>query len=178
MTTLAILENPVAIAFGAAGLACQFVWPLLSGRRAILGVQLGIGANYGAQYALLDAWSGAAVCSLGAAQTLIALLAGERAWLRRLGLMFLPGIVGVSLMTWSGLPSFLALSACCLTILARQQQDEIRLRQFMLAAAPFGMSYDISVGAAPALIGACVSNSIALVMLRPALRNSQRNFTR
>ncbi len=70
------IDEPAVAVFGAAGLACQLAWPLFSNRRAMLGVQMGIGTNYGAQYALLEAWSGAAVCGLGATQTLVAFLAG------------------------------------------------------------------------------------------------------
>lgn len=164
-------ENPAATAFGAAGLACQMIWPLFTARRAMLGVQMGIGTNYGAQYALLDAWSGAGVCALGATQTLVALLAGSRPWIRWLGLGFLPVVAGVCFATWSGPASFFALVACALVMIGRLQQDVIRLRIFMLAAAPFGIGYDLSVGAAPALAGACVSASLAATMLRREIRN-------
>lgn len=166
-----LLENPAAAAFGTAGLACQLIWPLLKRRKAMLGVQMGIGSNYGIQYATLDAWSGAAVCALGASQTAIALLAGDRPWLRKLGLAFLPILFTSGFFTWSGLPTLLALSACSLIMIGRLQKDTLRLRQFMLASVPFGMSYDLSVGAAPALIGSCVSLAISLFALRRELRN-------
>lgn len=165
-----ILDNPAAAAFGAVGLACQLTWPLFSKRRTILGIQMGIGTNYAAQYALLDAWSGAAVCALGASQTLIALLAGDRVWLRLLGLGFLPIVALACLATWAGISSLFALSACALVMIGRLQKDTVRLRQFMLAAAPFGMGYDLSVGAVPALAGACVSLVISLAALRRELR--------
>lgn len=165
-----LMEQPVAAAFGVAGLACQLIWPLFSERKTMLGVQMGIGTNYGAQYALLDAWSGAGVCALGALQTLIAFLAGDCPWLRWLGLACLPVVLLIGALTWSGVSSFFALTACSIVMLGRLQKDEIRLRKFMLAAAPFGMSYDLSVGAAPALIGACVSATLAATMLRREIR--------
>lgn len=165
-----LLENSTSGAFGAAGLACQLIWPLLKRRRAMLGVQMGIGSNYGVQYAMLDAWSGAAVCALGASQTLVAFLAAGRPWLRYLGLAFLPAVAAAGLITWTGWPTLFALSALTLVMIGRLQQDTIRLRQFMLAAAPFGIGYDLSVGAALALIGACISLVISLGALRCEIR--------
>lgn len=164
-------NNPMAVIFGAMGLACQLVWPVFSQRSRILSVQFGIGANYGIQYALLDAWSGAGVCGLGATQTAVALFAGERTWLRKMGLFFLPVVAFVCYATWSGYSSLFALCACSLVMLGRLQQDTLRLRLFLLAAAPFGIGYDISVGAMPALFGAVTSATIALVMLIRELRD-------
>ena len=170
MTLNTLLDNPTAAVFGAAGLACQLAWPLFSKRRSMLAVQMGVGSNFAVQYALLDAWSGTAVCALGASQTLVALLVGERPWLRYVGLAFLPAVVAAGLATWAGLHTLFALSALTLVMIGRLQQDTVRLRQFMLAAIPFGMSYDLSVGAAPALIGAFISLVIGFGALRRELR--------
>jgi len=163
-------ENPMAALFGTLGLACQLIWPLFGARKAILSAQFGIGANYGVQYALLDAWSGAGIACMGATQTAIAFFAGERPWLRKLGLVFLPAIGGVCYVTWSGAASFFALTACALVMLGRLQKDTLRLRLFLLAAAPFGISYDVTVGAPVALVGAITSATIAVVMLVREIR--------
>jgi hypothetical protein len=45
------------------------------------------------------------------------------------------------------------------------QRDTLRLRILLLAAAPFGIGYDIAVGALPALIGGLISAVIAVAML-------------
>lgn len=163
--------NPMAVIFGGLGLACQLAWPVFTQRKRILSVQFGIGANYGIQYAFLEAWSGAGICSLGATQTAVAFFAGERAWLRKMGLFFLPVVAIVCYVTWSGYSSLFALVACSLVMIGRLQKDTLRLRIFLLAAAPFGISYDISVGAMPALCGAVSSAVIALVMLVRELRD-------
>jgi hypothetical protein len=163
-------ENPLAVAFGAAGLLCQLIWPLFRTHRAIMGVQFGIGADYGTQYALLGAWSGAGVASLGAAQSALAFLAGERTWLRRTGYVFLPVVALVCLITWSGIASLFALAAVTLIMVGRMQRDTLRLRILLLAAAPFGMGYDILVGALPALVGGSVSAVIASTMLVREIR--------
>lgn len=159
------LANPLAAGFGVAGLLCQLAWPLFRVRRAILSVQFGIGADYGAQYALLEAWSGAGIASIGALQTAVAFAAGDRPWLRRLGFVFVPVVAVVCYLTWSGVASLFALAACTLVMVGRMQSDTVRLRLFLLAAAPFGIGYDISVGALPALVGAVASAGIAAAAL-------------
>jgi hypothetical protein len=160
-----IRQEPLAAAFGAAGLFCQLIWPLFRARKAIIAAQFGVGANYAMQYALLGAWSGAGVAGLGATQSLISFIAGDRPWLRRAAFVFLPAAAAISFATWSGLPSLFALVSVTLTMMGRLQRDTIRLRLFLLAAAPFGMGYDILVGALPALIGGISSATIAATML-------------
>lgn len=158
-------EHPVATAFGVLGLIFQLIWPVFRAHRAIMRVQFGIGADYSIHYALLDAWSGAGVAGLGALQSALAYFYGERPWFRRVGLIFLPVVAVISYATWIGAPTLLAFTAVTLIMLGRLQRDTLRLRILLLAAAPFGMGYDIVVGAAPALVGGGVSASIAAAML-------------
>jgi hypothetical protein len=164
-------QNPMAVAFGAMGLLCQLIWPVFRARKAIIATQFGIGADYGAQYALLGAWSGAGVAGLGATQTVVAYFAGERPWLRRAGLLFLPVVGVVIYATWSGMASAFALAAVTLIMVGRLQTDTLRLRILLLAASPFGIGYDVMVGALPALIGAIVSASVAAAMLVREIRS-------
>lgn len=163
-------ENPLATAFGAAGLLCQLIWPVLRAHRAIMSVQFGIGADYSIHYALLDAWSGAGVAGLGALQSAMAYFYGERRWFRRVGLVFLPVVAAISYATWIGVPTLLAFTAVALIMIGRLQSDTLRLRILLLAAAPFGMGYDLLVGAAPALAGGGVSAIIAFAMLIREIR--------
>lgn len=172
-----ITEHPAAVTFGAAGLACQLAWPLFSSRRTMLSVQIGIGTNYSVQYALIDAWSGAGVCALGATQTVIALLAGKRPWLRWMGLAFLPVIAAVCVLTWSGLASICSLTACTLIMLGRLQRDTVRIRCLMLAAAPFAITYDLAVGSAAGLLGACLSAALTALTLRREIRKRSSGRT-
>lgn len=164
------LENPLATAFGAMGLLCQLIWPLFRAHRAIITAQFGIGVDYSIHYALLDAWSGASVAAIGATQSAMAFLVGDRHWFRWVGLAFLPVVAMICFATWSGLPTLFAFAAVTLIIIGRLQRDTLRLRVLLLAAAPFGMGYDILVGAAPALIGGIVSAVIAATMLARELR--------
>jgi len=166
-----VQENPLAVAFGAAGLFCQLIWPLFRARRAIITAQFGVGADYSLHYALLGAWSGAGVAGLGATQSALAFFAGDRPWLRNAGYVFLPVVGVIGYLTWSGIESAFALTAVTLIMLGRLQSDTLRLRILLLAASPFGMAYDIAVGALPALMGGCVSTIIAVTMLAREIRS-------
>jgi len=160
-----IHDDPLAAAFGTVGFLCQLIWPIFHARKAILVAQFGIGADYSIQYMLLEAWSGAGVAGLGALQTVLAFFAGERSWLRHVGFIFLPLVGAVGYVTWNGTASVFALVAVILIIVGRMQRDTLRLRILLLAASPFGIGYDIVVGALPALIGGVVSAIIASIML-------------
>ena len=171
-----LLESPLAAAFGAAGLLCQLIWPIFRARKAILSAQFGIGADYSLQYALLGAWSGAGVAGLGALQTALACFAGERAWLRHSGLLLLPVVGLIGYASWSGIATLLAMIAVTLIMVGRAQRDTLRLRVLLLAAAPFGIGYDIVVGALAALVGGIVSAIVASVMLIREIRARRRDL--
>lgn len=168
------LAKPLATTFGTVGLLCQLIWPLFHTRRVIMTVQFGVGADYSLHYALLDAWSGAGVAGIGATQSGLAFFFGDCPWFGRIGLVFLPIVAAVCYATWSGLETLFAFAAVTLIMVGRLQRDTLRLRILLLAAAPFGMGYDILVGAAPALVGAVVSAAIATTMLLREIRERRR----
>lgn len=159
-------EAPLATVIGSAGLAAQLAWPLFRTREAMLTVQLGAACCYAASYALMGQDTATAVCLTGAIQTTVALLAGDRPWLGRIGLVFLPVVLGVGALTYSGLPTILAVAACCLVMVGRLQPDTLRMRAIQLTAAPFGAAHDALVGAWPGLAGATVTFAIALAAFR------------
>jgi hypothetical protein len=164
-------ENPLAAAFGFAGLFCQLIWPVFRARRAIMTAQFGIGADYSLHYALLGAWSGAGVAGLGATQSALAFFAGDQPWLKNAGYFFLLVVGVIGYLTWSGIESAFALAAVTLIMIGRMQSDTLRLRTLLLAASPFGMAYDIVVGATPALMGGIISAIIAVSMLVREIRS-------
>lgn len=154
-------EAPFAIGFGCAGFAAQLAWPFFRRRETILTIQLGAACSYAASYALMGQNTGTAVCLTGAIQTTIALLAGDRPWLSRMGYVFLPVVMGVGALTYAGLSTLLAVTACCLVMIGRLQSDTLRMRGIQLSAAPFGAGHDVLVGAWPCLAGALLSFGIA-----------------
>lgn len=155
----------IALLPGTVGLLAQLTWPLMRTRRGILGVQAAIGLGYGTQYALLGAWSGAAVAWLGGVQTLLVLFLGA-GFTRTIAIVVFPTLLLIGATTWNGIPTLLALIACGLIMLGRLQQDTLSLRKLQLAAAPVGAAHDLLVGALPALAGAFASAVIAALALR------------
>ncbi len=69
-------------------------------------------------------------------------------------------------MTYSGLPTLLAVTACCLVMTGRLQADTLRMRRTQLMAAPFGAAHDLLAGAWPCLAGALLAFAIALAAYR------------
>lgn len=167
--TTHIADLQAATAFGAAGLAAQVVWPFLNRREPVLLVQMAAAVCHGTAYVLIGQDTAAAVCVAGATQTAVALMAGNRPWLRQMGLAFLPLIFAVGILTYSGLPTLLAVAACCLTMIGRLQSDMLRLRAVQLTASPLGAAHDALVGAWPALAAALLTFTIASFGLRREL---------
>lgn len=165
-TLVTILGPAAAPVFGAVGLAGQMIWPLFRNRETILIVQLGAVCSYAASYALLGQSTATGVCLLSAIQTTIALLSGDRAWFSRIGYIFLPFVLVIGALTYSGLPTILAVTASCLMMIGRLQRETLRMRGVQLCASPFGAMHDIAVGAWPNLIGALMSLAIGLTAFR------------
>ncbi len=168
---LDLTSYTLAAGFGAAGLSAQLVWPLFRGRTTILGVQLTASCSYGASYAFAGHDTAAAICLIGAMQTTVALLGRDRPWLSKIGYIFLPVVLIAATLTYTGLPSLLAATACCLIMLGRMQRDTLRLRAVQLGASPFGAAHDLIVGAWPCLAGAMISFLIAATALRRELHS-------
>lgn len=170
LTVTQIIDPAFAPVFGLAGLAAQMVWPLFRTRETILMVQLGSVCSYAASYALMGQTSATATCLIGAIQTTIALIAGNRPWLSQAGYAFIPAVLILGLMTYSGLPTLLVIAACSLSMIGRMQRDPLRMRSVQMSATPFGATHDLVVGAWPAAMGAVVSFTIAAVAFRRELR--------
>ena len=170
---LITMETASAPVFGTIGLGAQLIAPLFRRRNSMLSAQLVAATAYASTYFLMGQSTATAVCLLGAIQTTIAILAGDRAWLSRLGYLFLPAVIAIGFATYSGLPTLLAVSACCLIMIGRLQKTMLRMRVVQLGAAPFGAMHDVVVGAWPCLIGASFSLAMALIGLRRELTKLQ-----
>lgn len=171
MTASTILFDPAAApVFGFLGLAAQSGWPLLRSREAMLTGQLSAACCYATSYALMGRETATAMCLIGAIQTTVALLARERSWLSGMGYLFLPVVLAAGVLTYSGLPTIFAITACCLTLVGRLQPDTLRMRGIQMTASPFGAAHDAVVGAWPCLVAATLSFAIALAAFRRELQ--------
>jgi len=178
MTTAAtVLIDPAAApVFGVLGLTAQIAWPLFRTRKTMLAVQLTAACCYGLSYALMGQGTASATCLSGAAQTGVALLAGNRQSSLRIGYVFLPIVLCAGALTYSGLPTLLAVTACCLSMIGRMQTDTLRMRGVQLTASPFGAAHDIVTGSWPCLAGAFLSFTIAAFAFRRELHRKKFNL--
>ena len=167
-----LIDPSAAPYFGIAALAARMTAPLFARRETILIAQLTASCCSAASYALMGQQTAAGVCLIGATQTTVALIAGERSWQANMGYVFLPIALAVSALTFSGLPTILAAMACCLMMIGRMQQDLMRMRRIQLCACPFGAAHDIVVEAWPALAGALMSFAIALIAFRREVKRA------
>ncbi len=167
-----LIDPSAAPLYGTAALAARMVSPLFTCREKILTAQLGSSCLFAASYAVMDQRTATSVCLIGAIQTTVTLIAGDRAWLNRMGYVFLPVVLVLGAVTYSGLPTLLAVTACCLMMIGRLQQDLMRMRGIQLASGPFGAAHDALVGAWPALFGALLSFAIASIAFRRELKRS------
>ncbi|NHX27749.1 YgjV family protein, partial [Escherichia coli] len=87
------------------------------------------------------------------------------------GYVFLPVVMIIGVLTYSGLPTILMVTACSLIMIGRLQSDTLWMRGIQLTASPFGATHDVVVGAWPCLAGAVVSFTIAATAFRRELRS-------
>ena len=73
-----LFDPSAAPVFGLMGLAAQMTWPLFRSRETMLMIQLAASCSYATSYGLLGQDTATAVCLIGAIQTTVALLAGDR----------------------------------------------------------------------------------------------------
>jgi inner membrane protein/uncharacterized protein DUF6455 len=143
----------LANALGAGGVASAIVWGLLRDRRAIL-IGQGVQAIcFGAHFAVIGAYTGAAMCAL----SLVQLGAAASARSRIATLAFwgtAPAIVLLAGWSWHGLASAGAALGLALATVGRWQRDPLALRWYfvfstlgwashnLLVASPFGLATD------------------------------------
>jgi hypothetical protein len=144
----------LANVLGAGGVASAIVWGLLRDRRAIL---IGQGAQaicFGAHFAVIGAYTGAAMCAL----SLVQLGAAASARSRAAALAFwgtAPAIVLLAGWSWHGAASAAAVLGLALATIGRWQRDPLALRWYfifstlgwashnLLVASPFGLATDV-----------------------------------
>lgn len=173
-----LVENPLATLSAMFGAICLIIWPLFRTRRTMLLVQMGVTAGFAVHYALLGAET-AALANLVSGLQLLAFLQASRApWLKKMGFLLIPAMILMSALTWTGLPSLLAMSGTVVLAIGRMQFDEGRLRAWVMAGTVFWLLHDLLVGSPIAVIDAISLATTAYSIWRagkPARRASARS---
>lgn len=178
LPSAAALLEPANLA-GFVALGSSVTWPLLRGRRSILGVQVAGSLLFALHYLLLGAPTAAAMCVMGALQGIaLVVLIGRRKRIGAVGAT-LAVSAAVTALTWTGLPSLLSQMGQLMSAVGRLQMDTQRLRLWFLASVGFWVTHNLMVGSVFGLASDTLSlTSLLLGLWRnrarpaPALRDA------
>lgn len=158
-------DNPAAAVAGVIAMVCFATWPLFQARWTMLMAYIGNNLGFAVHYALLGHWTAVAMNGLMSVQTVVAIMLVRRPRLRWAYYALMPVLALASLITWQGLPSFLAAAATTLSTVGRMQTNDMVLRVLLLASTPFWAVHDLLVGSAPGLIADALSMATGATML-------------
>jgi hypothetical protein len=150
---LAVLAaNPAADGAGLVAMVCFVAWPLFQARWMMLIAYIGNNLCFALHYALLGHWTAVAMNGIMSVQTVVAIMLVRQPRLRWAYYALMPVLALASVITWQGVPSFLAVAATTLSTIGRMQTNDVILRVLLLAATPFWAVHDLIVGSFPGLI--------------------------
>jgi hypothetical protein len=158
-------DNPAAAVAGLIAMACFATSPLFRARSMMLTVYIGNNLGFALHYALLGHWTAVAMNGLMSVQTVVAIMLVHQPRLRCAYYALIPVLAVASVVTWGGLPSFLAAGATTLSTIGRMQTNNVALRILLMAATPFWAVHDLLVGSAPGLIADVLSAGTGAAML-------------
>jgi hypothetical protein len=162
---LAVMGNNPAAAAGVVAMVCFATWPLFRARWAMLLAYTGNNLCFASHYALLGEWTAAAMNGLMAVQTILAIIVVREPRLRWAYHALIPALAFTSVVTWQGLPSFLAAAATTLSTIGRMQTNDVVLRVLLLASTPFWAVHDLIVSSLPGLVADFLNMAIGAMML-------------
>src|SRR5260370_18962258 len=162
---LAVLAaNPAADGAGLVAMVVLMASPLFQARWMMLIAYSGNNLCFALHYALLGHWTAVAMNGLMSVQTVVAIMLVRQPRLRFAYYALMPVLALASVVTWQGLPSFLAAGATTLSTIGRMQTNDTVLRVLLLASTPFWAVHDLLVVSAPGLIADVLSMPIAATM--------------
>lgn len=128
-------------------------------------VQICTASCFGVHYALLGAWTGAVMNSLGVLQASAAIPLGTRPSFRIVYLLTLPAIAAGVVATWHGPPSACAALGLAFISLGRYQTRLLWFRLFLLAAMPCWFGHNLLVGSIPGMVADTIATANNVAML-------------
>ncbi len=128
------------------------LWPMASGRRALLGWQGASAGAFAVHYAALGAWTGAAMAGLSVVQVVAAWAESRPWWRGAVYLATIPVVAWLAWDTWAGWASACAAAGLLLATLGRWQMSTARLRLLFLGAALAWAAHDALVSSLPGLL--------------------------
>jgi hypothetical protein len=166
----------IATAFGCVALFCVIIWPFFSDYRTVVKIQSVGAAAFAVYFLMLGSPTAAVACLISCAQLLVSASVRDRYVVVRLYGASLIVLSFLSVITWHGIPSALALTGSSLGSLARLQTSTTRMKGLFLVGAPFWLAHNLIVGAMFALGTDAVSLSSNLANLLRLMVRRWRTF--
>lgn len=170
----------IATAFGCVALLCVVRWPFFGDYRTVVKIQSVGAAAFALYFLMLGSPTPAIACLISCSQLVISGTVRDRYVVVRLYGASLILLGFLSVVTWHGTPSALALTGRLMGSLARLQTSTTRMKVFFLLGAPFWLIHNLLVGAVFALGTDAVSlgsnlATLAKFMARQRRRNATEN---
>jgi hypothetical protein len=176
---LAVLAaDPAADSAGLVAMLCFVVSPLFRARWMMLTTYIGNNLCFALYYALLGHWTAVAMNGVMSVQTVVAIMLVRQPRLRWAYYALMPVLALASVVTWQGVPSFLAAAATTLSTIGRMQTNDVILRVLLLAATPFWAVHDLMVGSFLGLIADILCMATGATMLLRRSRCADRSDPR
>ena len=141
----------IATAFGCMALLCVISWPFFSDYKKVVQIQSAGAAAFAMYFLMLGSPTAAIACLISCAQLVVSASVRDRYVVVRLYGASLIILSFLSVVTWHGIPSALALTGSSLGSLARLQTSTTRMKGLFLLGAPFWLAHKLIVGALFAL---------------------------
>lgn len=141
----------IAAAFGCMALLCVISWPFFSDYKKVVKIQSAGAAAFAMYFLILGSPTAAIACLISCVQLIVSASVRDRYVVVRLYGASLIILSFLSIVTWHGIPSALALTGSSLGSLARLQTSTTRMKGLFLLGAPFWLAHNLIVGALFAL---------------------------
>ena len=126
----------IATAFGCLALLCVVSWPFFNDYGTVIKIQSTGAAAFALYFLALGSPTAAMACLISCSQLIISAAVRDRYVVIRLYGASLILLAFLSIVTWHGIPSALALTGSSLGTLARLQTSTTRMKGFFLVGAP------------------------------------------
>jgi hypothetical protein len=153
------LTNPASIV-GFAGVLANFCWPMMRQRSYLLAGQVIACCFMFAHFALLEAYTGAAIMGVAGFQAALAIPLGKNPKFRLIYFASLLLTPVVCYATWQGVQSIFSSLALAIVCIANFQLNEIRQRGLLISAIFAWFVHNLVIGSVPGII----SNTLALAI--------------
>lgn len=164
--------DSLALICGAIALVCVMSWPYATSYRKAVAVQSAGAAAFAVQFACLGAWTASATSILSLTQLVCVASSGDRRRVHAVCGLSIVALIAITISTWQGTPSLLAVCGSLAGSLARVQKSTTRMKIIFVIGAPFWILHNIAVAAIFAL---CVDAVSVVGNIFSLARSAQRN---